>query len=151
LWQTVAFEGFAEVLKVVPCGVRFDETSCHAEAGAVVGGEHQGLLGGGRPPLVDGAIMLPELADVGAAKTPIGACFGFELRDEMSEMVFNIILDRRTGSLEAMQPLHFVGDELEIRWNLQGQETHEEFDDMSGPCLAMVAATGRGLIARLVL
>ena len=38
-----------EVLKVVPSGIRFDETSCHAEAGAVVGGEHQGLLGGGRP------------------------------------------------------------------------------------------------------
>ena len=88
---------------------------------------------------------------MGAAKTPIDACFGFELRDEMSEMIFNVILHRRTGSLETMQPLHFVGDELEIRWNLQGQETHEEFDDMSGPCLAMVAATGRGLIAGLVL
>jgi hypothetical protein len=41
-----------------------------------------------------------------------------------------------------MQPLQFVGDELEIGRNLQEQETREEFDDFGGPCLAMIAATG---------
>lgn len=95
--------------------------------------------------------MLPEFADMGAAETPVGAGLAFGLRNEMGEMAFDIILHRRAGSLEGMQPLHFVGDELEIGRTLQGQETREECDDFSGPCLAMVATTGRGLIAGLVL
>lgn len=53
LWQAVSLEGFAEVLKVVPSGVTLDESASHAEAGAIVGGEQQGLFVGSGPPLVD--------------------------------------------------------------------------------------------------
>jgi hypothetical protein len=50
-----------------------------------------------------------------------------------------------------MQPVHFIGDELEIRRVLQGQEAIEEFEDFGSPYLATVAAAGSGLIGGLVL
>ncbi len=50
-----------------------------------------------------------------------------------------------------MQPIHFIGDELEIRRVLQRQEAIEEFEDRGSPYLATVAATGSGLIVGLLL
>lgn len=139
------------MLEVVPGGVAFDESAGHAEAGTIVGGEQQGLLVRCGPPLVDRAVVLPEFADMGAAETPVGARLAFGLRDEMSEMVFDVILYCRTGSLEMVQPFHFIGNELEIGRTLQWQEAIEELDDLGGPCLTMIATAGRWLIAGLVL
>ncbi len=90
LWQAVALEGFAEMQEVVPSGVALDEASGDAEAGAVVNGEQQGLLLGGRPPLVDRAIVLPEFANMGAAETSIGAGFALGLWDEVAEVSFDV-------------------------------------------------------------
>ena len=60
LGQAPGLEGQAEVLEVVPGGVGVHEAAGEVEAGVVVDGEQQGLLGGGGPPLVDGAVVLPE-------------------------------------------------------------------------------------------
>jgi len=79
----VSLEGFTEVLEVVPGGVAFDEASCDVEAGAVVDGEDECLFAGSGPPLVDGAVVLPEFANVGAAKAAVGALFGRGCRDEV--------------------------------------------------------------------
>ena len=68
----MGFKERAEVAEVVPGGVGGDEGARKVEPGVIVNGEQQGLLGGGRPPLVDGTVMLPEFADVGAAEAPVG-------------------------------------------------------------------------------
>ena len=60
LGQAPDLEGRAEVLEVVPSGVGLHETAGEVEAGVVIDGEQQGLLGGGGPPLVDGTVVLPE-------------------------------------------------------------------------------------------
>lgn len=146
LWQAVALEGFTEVLEVVPSGVALDEAAGHAEAGTIVGGEQQGLLGDGRPPLVDRAVMLPEFTDMSMAEAPVGAGFALGLWDEVGEVGFDVILHCRTGSLEVVQPLHFIGNELEIGRALQRQEALEELDDFGGPCLTMIATAGCWLI-----
>ena len=76
VWQSVPLEGFAEVLKVVPSGVTFDEAACDVEPGAVVDGEEQGLFARSGPPLMDGAVVLPEFSNVCAPKAAICALFG---------------------------------------------------------------------------
>ena len=60
LGQAPGLEGQAEVLEVVPGGVGVHEAAGEVEAGVVVDGEQQGLLRGGGPQLVDGAVELPE-------------------------------------------------------------------------------------------
>ena len=65
LGQTPGLEGQAEVLEVVTSGVGIHEAAGEVEAGVVVDGEQQGLLRGGGPPLVDGAVELPESSVTG--------------------------------------------------------------------------------------
>lgn len=81
------------------------------------------MLFGGGPPLVDRAVVLPEFADMGAAETPVGAGLAHGLRDEVGEVGFDVCLDCRAGTHEAVQAFDFIGDELEIGRVLQGQET----------------------------
>ena len=61
LGQAPGLEGLPEMLEGVPGRVRLDETAGEFEAGMVVDREQEGLLGGGGPPLVDGAVVLPKL------------------------------------------------------------------------------------------
>ena len=63
LGQSMAFECAAEMSEVVPGRIALHEAAGHAHSRAVVSGQHQGLLGRARPPLVDGAVVLPEIAD----------------------------------------------------------------------------------------
>ena len=73
--NTVRFKGAAEMLEVVPSGLCRDETACHVEPGMVIDGEEEELLARGRPPLVNGAIVLPEIANFRSAKTSVAADF----------------------------------------------------------------------------
>jgi len=65
-WKTKEFEGRAEVAKVVPGGVGGDQTSGDNFAGVIVLGENEDLFLAAWPPRVEGTVMLPEFADVGA-------------------------------------------------------------------------------------
>ena len=65
-------KGPAEVLEVVPGGVRGYEGGAEVFAGMVIDREQKGLLGLGSPPSVDGRVMLPEFADGGALPTSLG-------------------------------------------------------------------------------
>jgi hypothetical protein len=38
---------------------------------------------------------------------------------------FDAVFHCRTGSLEVVEPVHFIGNELEIGRVLQGQDAHE--------------------------
>ena len=70
--QTVGIDGqrkmvpekeSAKVLEVVPRCVGGDEDGTQKLARMVIHGEQQGLLFSGRPPLVDGGIVLPQFID----------------------------------------------------------------------------------------
>jgi len=56
-------EGAAEVFEMMPGGVGRDKSGPEVFAGMVVDGEEEGLLVLGRPPGVDGGVVLPEFAD----------------------------------------------------------------------------------------
>ena len=59
--------------EVVPSGIGGDEACSDVETGVVIHSEEKDLFLRGRPPLVDRAVVLPEFASVGAAKTPVAA------------------------------------------------------------------------------
>jgi len=61
-------ESVTEVAEVSPGGVGRDEVPCNVVAGVVVDGEQEDLFLLGWPPLVDGAVVLPEFAESGPAK-----------------------------------------------------------------------------------
>ena len=114
LGDAVVFKGAAEVAKVIPSGVGDDETGRDIEAGMIVHREQKNLLVRGRPPLVDGAIVLPKLTDVGPAKTPVGANARRRNRKQMREVFFEISLNAGACAGEAVKALEFIRDELEI-------------------------------------
>jgi hypothetical protein len=88
LGDAVVLKGAAEVAKVVPSGVCDDETRGDIEAGMIVHREQENLLVRGPPPLMDGAVVRPKLADVGPAKTPVCANARRWNREKMREVLF---------------------------------------------------------------
>ena len=146
VWQPVEFESAPEVTEVIPCCLGRDETSGNIEAGMVIDGEQKDLFGGGRPPLVDGTVVLIKLSDVCAAEAAVGALFSRDGRDEVGEVSFDMNLDARSRPLEVAEALKFVCHELVVGRVLQGQEVLKECPDFFGPNAAMSAAAGFGLI-----
>jgi hypothetical protein len=61
--QIVLEKEMAKMLEVIPGRVGGDKDRPQALAGMVIHGQQEGLLFVGRPPLVDGGIVLPEFAD----------------------------------------------------------------------------------------
>jgi hypothetical protein len=61
--QAVAEKEATKVLKVIPSGVGRDKDRAQEFARMIINGQEQGLFFIGRPPLVDGGIVLPEFID----------------------------------------------------------------------------------------
>ena len=147
LGDPACFKGGAEVGEVVPGGVGRDETPGDIEAGMVVDGEQENLLGRSGPPLVDRAVMLPEVADFGAAETPAGAVFSLRSWNEMGEMGFDVGLDTGTRWGETAETQELIANELVIGRILERQKTFEKRTSLWWPRHEVVAATGAGLEA----
>jgi hypothetical protein len=64
----------AKMLEVIPSGVGGDKDCAQKFSGMAINGQQQGLFFMGRPPLVDGGIVLPEFVQAGAF--PTAADFG---------------------------------------------------------------------------
>jgi hypothetical protein len=64
----------AKMLEMVPRRIGGDKDCAQKFSGMIIDGQQQGLLVGGRPPLVDGGIVLPEFAEAGTL--PAAAGFG---------------------------------------------------------------------------
>ena len=143
--NAVGFEGAAEMGEVVPGGLRGDETAGDVEAGVVIDGEQEKLFGRGRPPLVNGTVVLPEIADLRAAETPVGAEFSRWRDEEVGEVDFEASLDAGTRALEAAEPLHFIAHELKVGRILERQKAFEKSVDRLRPGPAVGTATGRWL------
>ncbi len=105
------FEGGAEVAEVVPGCVRGDKAPCHQLAGVIVLGEDQRLFLPSRPPLVDGAIVLPELADLRALPAPSRAQTGLGPRRRLGEVSRDITGHSRTRTLKAQARSQLIGDQ----------------------------------------
>lgn len=59
--QGVLDKEAAKMLEMIPSGVGGDKDRAQELAGMVIDGQQEGLLFIGRPPLVDGGIVLPQL------------------------------------------------------------------------------------------
>src|SRR5580658_11106123 len=105
----------------------------------IIDGQGQGLFGGGRPPLVDGGIVLPEFAETGPF--PAAAGFGprFWLADEAGKMGSDKSGDRLTMALETEAEGQFSGGQLEVGRFLQGDKVFEELTGLRWPIWPVVA------------
>ena len=142
LGQAPGSEGFAEVFEVVPGRVRLDETAGEVEAGMVVHGEQEGLLGGGRPPLVDGTVVLPKFADAGATEAAIDPGLACRGGHQMGVAGLDVGLHRGARPDQAAEPFQLIRDELVVGRILQRQELQQQAMSLGRPVLAPVAAAG---------
>ena len=106
----------------------------------VIHREQQGLLVLGRPPLVEGGVMLPEFAQAGAFPAAARLGSGRGRTDQEREVTAGVSGDGFAVALEAEAGGEFVGDELIVGRALEGQEGLQELLDLGGPGAAMVAA-----------
>ena len=150
-WQAVLEQEAAKMLKVIPSGVGGDEDRAQELAGMIIHGEQQGLLVGGRPPLVDGGIVLPQFAQAGTFPAAAGFGAWFGLAEEVGKVVSGKGGHRLAVPLETEAGFQFVGDELEVGRLLEGEELLEEGDGFWWPVGPMVATGGLGGEGRPVL
>ena len=142
LGQAPGLEGLPEVLEVVPGRVRLDEAADEVEAGMVIDSEQEGLLSGGRPPLVDGTVVLPKFADAGATEAAIDPGLACRGGHEMGVVSLDVGLHRGASPDQAAEPFQLIGDELVVGRILQRQELQEEAMSLGRPVPAPVAAAG---------
>ena len=117
-----AEEDGAEVLEVGPGGVGVDEGGGDVLAGMVVDGEEEGLLGVGRPPGVDGGVVLPEFPDAGTFPSATRAGLGGVLEEQAGVVRAGVGGDGAAMAGEVVAAGQLVGDELEIRGLRAGQK-----------------------------
>lgn len=136
--NAAGLEGSPEMAEVVPGGVGLHEAACHIEARMVVHREQQGLLACRRPPLVDGAVVLPKLADVGPSKAPVNTRLARHLGNQVGQVPFNVGFHAGTGASKAARANQFIGHQLVIGGLLQRQEFFQKLDGLSRPKTPMI-------------
>ena len=75
--QAVLEKEPAKMLEMIPRRIGGDKDRAQKFSGMIIDGQEQGLLVRGRPPLVDGGIVLPEFAQAGAFPAAAGFGTGF--------------------------------------------------------------------------
>ena len=148
--QPVLLEGSAEMAEVIPSGVCPDKASGHDESRMIIDAQEQGLFGGVRPPLMDAAVVLPQLPRVRTAEATIGPHPAGRTRHQPGKVLFHIGLDAGPGTVKPAQPLQFIRHELIVRRVLQRQETLQKAMHLLWPHAVVVAATGPWMIAGFV-
>ena len=117
----------------------------------IIDGQQQGLFAGGRPPLVDGGVMLPEFAEAGAfpAATGFGARFG--LADDLGKMRSDKSGDRLAMALETEANGQFIGHQLKVGRLLQGDKLFKELAGFRRPIWPVTATGELGAERRAIL
>jgi hypothetical protein len=110
----------------------------------IIDGEQEGLLFAGRPPLVDGRIVLPEFADAGAFPSPAGFGTRFGLADKFWKAGSGKGGNRLAVAFETKAGFELIGHELKIGRFLQRQELLEESNGFRRPVRPMVPAGAFG-------
>lgn len=94
------FKGFAKVLKMRPGGIGGNKAAGHIGPRAIINGEQQCLLAGIGPPLMNGAIVLPEFADLCPAKASKNPRLFWCCGDQVRQMLFDVSFHRGSGTGE---------------------------------------------------
>jgi len=113
-WQAIFFEHEPEVAKVAPSGVAGNEGATQDFSRVVIEGEQKCRVGLGGPPGMRGGIVLPEFPDGGAlpASARLGA--GFELRNQVREVLAHVSGHHGPGALELESARQFIGQQGEV-------------------------------------
>ena len=138
--QTVLEKETAKMLEMIPRGVGGDKDRAKKFAGMIIDGQQQGLLFSGRPPLVDGRIVLPKFIDAGAFPAAPGFGPRFGLADEIGKMGPGEGGHRLAMTLEAQTGCQFVSHELEVGRLVQREELLEEGHGLRRPVRPMIAS-----------
>ena len=138
--QAVGFEGGAEMLEVQPGRIGRDKAAGDDFAGVIIEGEQEHGFAGGGPPGVNGGVVLPEFAQVGALPAPMWSVGGWRRRDQMGQVRLHVSGHRGTSTHEVKAADQLVGDQLVIGWTLKGQKLRQELLHVHGPRSVMVAA-----------
>jgi len=142
--QEVLEKESAKMFEVIPGGVGGDKDRTQEFAGMIIDGEQEGLLFLGRPPLVDGRIVLPEFADAGAFPSSAGFGTRFGLADQFGKACSGKGGHGLAVAFETNAGLEFIRHELKIGRFLQGQELLEEAHGLGRPIRPMVPAGALG-------
>jgi len=134
----------AKMFEVIPGGVGGDKDRAQEFAGMIIDGEQEGLLFLGRPPLVDGRIVLPEFADAGAFPSSAGFGTWFGLADKFGKACPGKGGHGWAVAFETRASFQFIGHELKIGRFLQRQELLEEANGLGRPVRPMVTAGAFG-------
>ncbi len=139
--QAVLEQEPAKMLEMIPRGIGGDKDRAQKFSRMIIDGQQQGLLGGGRPPLVDGRIVLPEFAEAGPFPAAAGFGARFWLAEEVGKMRSDKSGDRLTMALETEAQGQFIGCQLKVGRLLQRDKSFEELAGFRGP-IWPVTATG---------
>lgn len=138
--QAVLEKETPKMLEVIPSRIGGDKDRAQKLSGMIIDGQEQGLLVSGRPPLVDGGIVLPKFAQ--ARAFPAAARFGtwFRLADEVRKMRSNKGGNRLTMALETEADGQFIGRQLKVGRFLQWYKILEELAGLRWPLWPVAAA-----------
>jgi hypothetical protein len=134
----------SKMFEVIPSGVGGDKDRAQEFAGMIIDREQKGLLFIGRPPLVDGRIVLPEFADAGAFPSSASFEARFGLVDKFWKACSGKGGHGLAVAFETKAGFKFIGYELKIRRFLQRQELLEEANGFGRPVRPMVTAGAFG-------
>jgi len=132
----------SEVAEVCPGGVAGHKPASDIESRAIVNSEQEGLFLRGRPPLVDGAVVLPEFSKSGSAEAAVGTGLSLWLWDQPGEVFLDVGFDAGAGFAQGVKTQEFVGDELIIGRALERHELTQKGNGILGPVTALIASTG---------
>jgi len=133
-------KGATEVLEVMPGGVSRNKDGGQELTRVVINRKQEGLLIGGRPPLMDRGVMLPQFTY--ASPLPAAARLGVRRRrtGQQGEVMTRVCGDGFAITNESKAGCQFVGNELVVGRSLERQESLKEPLNFRGPGRAMVAA-----------
>ncbi len=138
--KSVSLERGAEVTEMCPSGVGRHETARDQFAGVIVLCENEGLFLLAGPPLMDGTVVLPKLADLGALPASPGTWQGGRRGQKVREMSGDMANHGGAGADEAKARLEFISDQSAVQRLASGQECLQESRDLLGPAFPMIAA-----------
>lgn len=138
--QTVLEQEPAKMLKVIPGRIGGDKDRAQEFSRMIIDGQEQRLLGGGRPPLVDGGVVLPEFTEPSPFPASAGLGAWFWLADQVGKMRSDKGGDRLPMALEAKANLEFIGGQLKVGRRLQRDKIGQELAGFRRP-IGPVAAS----------
>lgn len=131
----------AKRLEMIPSRSGRDKDRAQKFSGMIIAGQEQGLLVRGRPPLVDGRIVLPQFVEASPFPAAAGFWARFGLRDEVGKMRADKGGDRLPLALETEADRQFLGHPLKVGRLLQWDKIFEELAGLRRPFWP-VTATG---------